>query len=187
MQSRVAAQRRRHPVGWSRLALVASLCPVMTSGTKRRLRWSCLAALLLAPAGLCANDPGPPVRFYANLTPEEQSSTTISPGSGRADFELDRATLRLSWRVSFKSLTSAAIGAAVHGPQRPGTNAGVQVDMGGKRPASSLQGSAVLTDAQLQYLLAGRMYVNIRTRKYPAGELRGQIQRLPPAGAGKTG
>jgi hypothetical protein len=31
------------------------------------------------------------------------------------------------------------------------------------------------------------MYVNIRTQKYPAGELRGQIQRLPPAGAGKTG
>jgi hypothetical protein len=99
---------------------------------------------------------------------------------------LDRATLRFSWRVSFTGLTSAAIGAAVHGPQRPGTNAGVQVDMGGKRPAATLQGSAVLTDAQLQYLLAGRMYVNIRSQKYPAGELRGQIQRLPLAAAGQT-
>ena len=158
----------------------------MISGTNRRVRWNCVAALVLASAGLYANDPGPPVRFYAHLSPEEQSSTTISPGSGRADFELDRATLRLSWRVSFKDLTSAAIGAAVHGPQRPGTNAGVQVDMGGKRPASSLQGSAVLTDAQLQYLLAGRMYVNIRTQKFPAGELRGQIRRLPPTAAGKT-
>jgi hypothetical protein len=42
----------------------------------------------------------------------------------------------------------------------------------------------VLTDAQLEYLLAGRMYVNVRSRRYPAGELRGQIQRVPPpAGA----
>ena len=159
----------------------------MTSGTNRLVRWGCLAALLLAPLGLLANDSGPPVRFYANLTPDEQSSTTLSSGVGRADFALQRADLRLSWRVTFSRLTSAAIGAALHGPQRPGTNAGVQVDMGGKRPASTLQGSAVLTDAQLQYLLAGRMYVNIRTQKYPAGELRGQIQRLPPAAAGKTG
>ncbi len=150
----------------------------------RRLRWSCLAALLLGPVSLSAIDSGPPVRFYANLRPEEQSSTTVSPGLGRADFSLDRATLRFTWRVSFSRLTSAAIGAGVHGPQRLGANAGVQVDMGGKRPASSLQGSAILTDAQLEYLLAGRMYVNIRTLKYPAGELRGQIQRQPPAASG---
>ena len=160
---------------------------MITAAWSRKAQSCCVAALLFLPSLAAAVDAGPPVRFYANLRPEEQSSTTISPGSGRADFELDRATLRLSWRASFKALTSAAIGAAVHGPQRPGTNAGVQVDMGGKRPASALQGAAVLTDAQLQYLLAGRMYVNIRTQKYPAGELRGQIQRLPPAPAGKTG
>ena len=46
-----------------------------------------------------------------------------------------------------------------------------------------LAGSAVLTEAQLDYLLAGRMYVNVRTRRYPAGELRGQIQRQPPTAA----
>ena len=150
-----------------------------------RVRIQLLAALLLATAVHAANDPGPPVRFFADLSAAEQSSTTLSPGSGRADFSLERATLRLTWHVSVARLTSAAIGAAVHGPQRPGTNAGVQVDLGGQHPASSLNGSALLTDAQLQYLLAGRMYVNIRTRKYPAGELRGQIQRLPPAGVGK--
>ncbi len=160
---------------------------MITGACSRQAQWCCAAALLLAPVLSAAVDTGPPVRFYANLTPDEQSSTTLSSGVGRADFTLQRADLRLSWRVTFSRLTSAAIGAALHGPQRPGTNAGVQVDLGGKRPAAALQGSAVLTDAQLQYLLAGRMYVNIRTQKYPAGELRGQIQRLPPAAAGKTG
>jgi hypothetical protein len=157
----------------------------MARGATKRAGWQAAAAILLFPVASSASDLGPPVRFYADLSAEEQSTTTLSNGSGRADFSLERATLRLSWRVSFGHLTSAAVGAAVHGPQRPGTNAGVQLDMGGKGLVPPLQGSAVLTDAQLQYLLAGRMYVNIRTRKYPDGELRGQIQRLPLTAPGK--
>ncbi|MFO1426258.1 MAG: CHRD domain-containing protein [Steroidobacteraceae bacterium] len=150
-----------------------------------RLAWRLLVAALLCPAAVLAgtDDAGPPVRFYADLSPEEQSTTTISNGRGRADFSLERATLRLSWRVSWARLTTSVVGAGIHGPQRPGTNAGVQFDMGTRGLAPPLTGSAVLTDAQLQYLLAGRMYVNVRTRKYPDGELRGQIQRLPPAAA----
>ncbi len=142
-----------------------------------------LLALLLGVSTLRAAEPGP-VRFFALLSAEEQSTTTLSKGAGRADFSLDRDTLRLSWRLSFSGLASPATGAAVHGPQRPGTNAGIQIDLAPKSLAPPLQSSAVLTDAQLEYLLAGRMYVNVRSRRYPAGELRGQIQRVPPpAGA----
>jgi hypothetical protein len=128
----------------------------------------------------------PPIAFFAMLSPEEESVTTVSPGSGRAEFSLDRDTLRLSWRVAYRDLTSPATGVAVHGPQRPGTNAGVQIDLapaGTKPPvAAPLRGSTVLTEAQLEYLLSGRMYVNVRTTQYPAGELRGQIERQPPPG-----
>lgn len=149
--------------------------------TRRMVVAATLLAVMLASSVPAANDLGPPLRFFADLSADEESTTTLSSGTGRAEFSLDRATLRLSWRVSFSGLTSPVTGAGVHGPQRPGTNAGVQIEMGGTRPASVLQGSAVLTDAQLEYLLAGRMYVNVRTKKYPAGELRGQIQRMPPA------
>jgi hypothetical protein len=121
-----------------------------------------------------------PVKFFAELSAAEQSATTESPGIGRADFLLDRETVRLSWKVTYSKLTSAATGAHIHGPQRPGTNAGVQVDLAPKGMAPPLEGSAILTDAQLEYLLAGRMYVNIHSVKYPPGELRGQIQRVPP-------
>jgi hypothetical protein len=122
-----------------------------------------------------------PVKFYADMSAEEQAATTISDGIGRAEFSLDRATMNLSWVVTFKNLTSPATAAHVHGPQRVGTNAGVQIDLAPKGMALPLKGSHVLTDAQLEYLLSGRMYVNVHTTKNPAGELRGQIQRVPPA------
>lgn len=120
-----------------------------------------------------------PVRFYADLSAGEQTATVASAGSGRAEFSLDRQTLTFSWRVNVDKLTSRALGVSVNGPQRPGTNAGVQIDLAPRGLATRLQGSAVLTEAQLDYLLAGRMYVNVRTARYPAGELRGQIQRVP--------
>jgi hypothetical protein len=37
-------------------------------------------------------------------------------------------------------------------------------------------GSAILTDAQEQQLLAGQWYVNIHTAAHPDGEIRGQVQ-----------
>lgn len=145
-----------------------------------------LAMGLLAPAlivGAAARAELPdPIRFYAIMTAEEQSTTTVSSGVGRADFFLERATQRFSWSVTFEGLTSRVVGAAVHGPQRPGTNAGVLFELAPQASlgALPLQGAVVLTDAQIEYLLSGRMYVNVRSARYPEGELRGQIERMPP-------
>ena len=123
----------------------------------------------------------PPIRFSADLSADEQSVTTISNGKGRADFELHRDTLRFSWKVTYANLTSPSAEAGVHGPQRPGTNAPRQFELASKGTKSPIVGAVVLTEAQLQYLLSDRMYVNITSVKYPAGELRGQIHRIPPS------
>ena len=143
-------------------------------------------SVLLATSAVAA-DPvmeGPPIAFVAILSADNQSATTESPGSGRVDFLLDRPTTRLSWKATYKGTTTQVTGAHIHGPQRPGVNAGVLFDMApnglGKLP---LEGSVILTDAQLEYLLSGRTYVNIHTTKYPEGELRGQIDRVPPSEA----
>lgn len=124
----------------------------------------CASAQIVAPAP--ANLHLGPVRFYAELSAGEQTATVASAGQGRAEFALDRQTLSFSWRVNVDKLTSRALGISVNGPQRPGTNAGVQIDLAPRGAASRLQGSAVLTEAQLDYLLAGRMYVNVRTTRY---------------------
>ena len=63
---------------------------------------------------------GPPIHFYADLSADEQSAVTDSPALGRADFILDRATLRFSWVVTYSDLTSAPTAAGLHGPQTPG-------------------------------------------------------------------
>jgi len=123
---------------------------------------------------------GPPINFLAILSSEEQSAPTESPGSGRAEFILDRPTQRLEWAITYAGLTSSATGAHIHGPQTPGGNAGVLFDLAAGGLSSPLKGSVILNDGALEYLLTGRMYVNIHTTKYPPGELRGQIMRQRP-------
>jgi hypothetical protein len=143
-----------------------------------------LSALLLAVSVLlpCAAWALPPedtrpIHFAATLSADEESAPTESPGAGRIDLTLDRATLTLSWVLTYKGLPSEVTGVHIRGPQRPGTNAGILFDLGKSGLRSPIKGSAVLNDGQLEYLLAGRMYVNIATTKYKDGELRGQIQR----------
>ena len=126
---------------------------------------------------------GPPIVFYADLSADEESAETYSPGIGRFECALERKTLKLTWKVTYQKLTSPVIGAGIHGPQSPGAEAGVLVDLGGKGLTSPIEGSSILNEGQLEYLLTDRMYVNILTKKYPGGELRGQLARLRPTTA----
>jgi len=127
------------------------------------------------------DDNGPPIAWKASLSADEESAVTESPGSGLAEFTLERKTLKLSWKLTFKELTTPPIGAALHGPQTSGGEAGVLHDMAPKGVVSGVTGSAILNEGELAYLVQDRLYVNIRTRKYPAGELRGSLQRIAPA------
>lgn len=127
-----------------------------------------------------AGTDGPPIKFRTTLSADEQSAPTNSPGLGGAEFVLDRPTQRLDWTITYGKLTSKAVAAHVHGPQTPGGNAGVMFDLAPNGTKSPLVGSVVLNDGELEYLLTGRLYVNVHTTKYPAGELRGQIMRVRP-------
>jgi hypothetical protein len=126
------------------------------------------------------NDDGPPITFYADLSADEESAVTESPGTGHVAFTLDRKTLRLSWKLTYTALTSPPTSASIHGPQTPGGNAGVVVDLAPKGVKNPLEGSTILTEGALEYLLTGRLYVNVFTTKYKEGELRGQIMRRRP-------
>ena len=91
---------------------------------------------------------------------------------------LERETLKFSWVITYSGVTSPVTAVRIHGPQLVGTNAGILIDVGAKIVSSPLRGSAILNDGLLQFLLSGRMYVNVFTTKYKDGELRGQIKRL---------
>ncbi len=123
---------------------------------------------------------GPPIHFFANLSADGESAVAKSPGVGRVDFMLDRPSLRLSWTLTYRNLTSPAIGVHIHGPQTPGGEAGIMFDLAPQGMHSPLTGSVVLNDSDLIYLLQDRLYVNLKTAKYKEGELRGEVRRARP-------
>jgi hypothetical protein len=129
---------------------------------------------LLGARALAADDD---ILFTATLSDEDQSIPTYSPGKGFAEIRLERATLKITWNVTYEGLTSPAVVAGLYGPENVGANAGQFVDLGVNGLRSPLRGSKVLSDGEFQYLITGRVYVNIHTTKYREGELRGQLRR----------
>lgn len=133
-----------------------------------------LALAALAPAARAADDD---ILFTAVLSDNEQSVPTYSKGSGLAEFRLERKTLKLSWTITYKDLTSPPTAAGLYGPENVGANAGLVVDLANGKLKSLITGSAVLSDGVFQYLITTRTYVNIHSKRYPDGELRGQVIR----------
>ena len=123
---------------------------------------------------------GPPISFYADLSADEESAVTESPGVGRVDLVLERSTLKLSWTLIYRNTTTPATGAHIHGPQTPGGEAGIIIDLAPKGMKSPTEGEAILTEGTMTYLVQDRLYVNLHTTKYVAGELRGHIKKARP-------
>ena len=117
--------------------------------------------------------------FHADLSAANQTRLTTSPATGTADFVLDLSDLTLTWTVRFEGLISTPVAASLHGPSQPGANGLRFVDLAPDGIRTPLTGSAVLNEAQVQYLLAGWTYVNITTEKFPYGEIRDQVDVGP--------
>jgi hypothetical protein len=140
-----------------------------------------LVFVLLAALGL-GNGPAlaadDDIIFTATLTDDDQSIPTESPGKGFIELRLERATLKLTWKVTYENLTSPPTIAGLYGPENVGGNAGQVVNLAPKGNFKSpIEGSEVLSDGVFQYLITGRVYANIHTTKYKEGELRGQLRR----------
>jgi hypothetical protein len=137
--------------------------------------------LVLAAAGLLAgcasnsNTAGMMKTYHATLSGTQEVPPTTSSGQGNAEFTVDPDSHKVTWNVAYSGLTGPAAAAHIHGPAAPGANAGVVVNIAANGTASPIQGSAVLTDAQMADLMAGKDYVNIHTAQNKGGEIRGQI------------
>ncbi|NKB43725.1 MAG: CHRD domain-containing protein [Alphaproteobacteria bacterium] len=117
--------------------------------------------------------------FHTDLSAWNQTRLTESGAIGSADLALDLTTLTLTWEVHFNGLESRPIAASLHGPSQPGANGLAFIDLAPNGIISPLKGSAVVTEAEVQYLLAGWTYVNITTDRWPYGEIRGQVDVGP--------
>jgi len=128
-----------------------------------------LIVLLLTAGGAQAEQ----MKFTAVLAP---GPGVTSSGKGMATAMLDTSTKMLTWGVDYSGLSGPATAAHIHGPADPGANAPIVVPFTGN-VASPIKGSAVLSDAQIQQLEAGKWYVNIHTEADKGGEVRGQLVR----------
>jgi CHRD domain len=87
------------------------------------------------------------------------------------------ASAVVTWRLTFSRLTGRALAAHIHIGAR-GRAGGVAVALCGPC-RSGVRGRATVTGATLAALESGRAYVNVHTRRNPAGEIRGQIAAVP--------
>lgn len=112
------------------------------------------------------------LKFKADLKGSSEVPPTDSAGTGSGDITVDTATRKLTYTVTSSGLSGDATAAHFHGPAAQGENAGPVVDIS----AAIASGSADITDQQLADLQAGKWYLNIHTKKFPDGEIRGQLE-----------
>jgi hypothetical protein len=81
---------------------------------------------------------------------------------------------RLFWKLTFKKLSGKARSAYIH-KGSPGKHGAAYFHL--CSPCSSgVHGTAYASPAEMTLLKRGLMYVNVRTARNPAGEIRGQIR-----------
>jgi hypothetical protein len=131
---------------------------------------ACTAAVLLSAPAFAAT---------VNLKAELKSSNEVPPvdsqGSGSVTATFDTASKHLAWKGSVSGLSGPATAAHFHSAES-GKNGAVVVPIAGA-DKGTFEGSATLTDAQAEDLMAGKWYVNIHTAANKAGEVRGQVTK----------
>ncbi len=116
------------------------------------------------------------VKFKADLKGSSEVPPNQSAGTGSVTATYDTATKLFSWKGSYSGLSGPAMAAHFHGPAPAGQNGGVALAI---KPATSpFEGSATLTDAQANDLMAGNWYVNVHTDANKGGEVRGQLGKM---------
>ena len=115
------------------------------------------------------------VKYHAVLTPGAEVPPSKSTGTGQATATLDASTHELTYDVTFKGFTSEVTAAHIHGPADAAKNAGVVLPLGNS-PKDPIHGTAKLTSEQEQQLAAGMYYVNIHSKNFPGGAIRGQLE-----------
>ncbi len=116
------------------------------------------------------------VMLHGTLSGATEVPAKTTQGKGTVTASIDTSTKMVTYKFDYSDLTGPATAAHFHGPAEPGANAGVLVPI----PApltSPINGTATLTDAQMNDMLAGKTYANIHTAANPGGEVRAQMTK----------
>ena len=142
-----------------------------------RIKTLLLATLLLSGCNtFYPSEPGGPrPRFNAALNGENELPPASSPGRGTVVADYLPATKILHWQLTLRDLSGPVTWAFLCGPDGVGNDNAELVPINLVLEGGTHPGGVTLTDQQAADLIAGRWYVNIKTAKFPAGEIRGPL------------
>ncbi len=117
--------------------------------------------------------------YLATMRPE---GVAASPASGFSTLKLNGDEKYAYLRFNYTNLTTPETSAHIHGPADPGQDGAIlfDLDTAPKLPDGSFkwtfeQVGATSVAQILQALKTGRLYINVHSAKYPAGEIRGHF------------
>lgn len=120
---------------------------------------------------------GSETMYLASLRAE---GSAMSPGSGYSTLRLSADEKSAVVKFNYANLTTPETSAHVHGPADPGTNGGILFDLDTAPKQADGTFIWAITDVGtvtarqiVQALKSGRLYINIHSARYPAGEIRG--------------
>jgi hypothetical protein len=128
-----------------------------------------IASLLLGTSAAQAEN----ISLVAHLFGSSEVPGTQSDAFAEAQFTYDSASHALQYYVNYDGVAPAKVD--LHGPAAAGEKAASVLNI--PLSVSPISGTVQLTPAQAGDLLAGKIYLDIHSQKYPDGEIRGQIVR----------
>jgi hypothetical protein len=144
-----------------------------------RIALTALAALAIAGSA-SANG----IDFIALIDGDQNDNDSPATGTMTGTFDPDAMSFSFSWDISdnligVPQMPGAHIHEGAEGESGP-------IVFGFADDEWDLTGSATWEDmsqANVDALMAGNLYINFHTTEYPAGEVRGQINKIPAPGA----
>jgi hypothetical protein len=144
-----------------RVFIVATCLSLLAAGTG--VAWGAGSSLIKVRASLNAKQVQPQGVKVAGAS-----------GSFSGTLAKTRKGYRLSWRLTFSHLSGKAKSSYIH-KGKPGRYGAAYFHLCSPC-VSGAHGRAYASPNEVSLMKAGLMYVNIRTPKHPAGEIRGQIR-----------
>src|SRR3954470_19847222 len=146
-----------------------------------------VALVALAAFAVPALGGGSDFQFRAKLDADSEVPPNPSDGKGEAEFSVSRSGRSIRYRIDAEKLTGRVRGVHIHlgDKDHPGPVVITICKKICSLPRSGRLGHANFSKAPgarsfaavVSALRAERTYVNIHTRRYPAGEVRGQIKQ----------
>jgi len=109
--------------------------------------------------------------------PKPKGNVKRAQGTFTATVTKAGSTATVTWRLTFSRLTGRAVAAHIHSGVRG--KAGPVIVPLCAPCRNGARGTATVNASVLDTLEAGRGYVNVHTKRNPAGEIRGQIAAVP--------